>query len=111
MENMAKAFDPNTVSSDLTADIQFHVSGEEPGNYFFHIENGKCTFHEGVAETPKITIKTPSEVWTAVLEGKMSPQHAFFWRKFTVEGDLMLMLSLASMFKPRIEKETNSTAP
>jgi putative sterol carrier protein len=99
MEDIAKAFDPNLVSNDFVADIQFKVSGEEPGNYYFHIEKGKCTLHEGIAESPKATINTPSEVWEAILQGEMNPQLAFFGRKFTVEGDLMLLLQLANLFK------------
>jgi putative sterol carrier protein len=99
MEGIAAAFDPNSVSNDFLADIQFKVSGEEPGNYYFHIENGKCTFHEGIAKSPKATINTPSEVWEAILRGEMNAQLAFFGRKFTVEGDLMLLIKLASLFK------------
>jgi putative sterol carrier protein len=99
MEDIAKAFDPNSVSKDFAAEVQFSVSGEEPGNYYFHIEKGKCSFHEGVAESPKITIKTPSEVWQAVLQGELNAQQAFFEQKFTVEGNLMLLLQLANLFK------------
>lgn len=99
MEDIAEAFDPNSVSKDFAAEIQFNVSGEEPGNYYFHIEEGKCTFHEGVVESPKITINTPSDVWEAILRGEMNAQLAFFGRKFTVEGDLMLLLQLRNMFK------------
>ena len=99
MEDIAQAFDPSSVSNDFVADIQFNVNGEEPGNYYFHIEKGKCTLHEGIAESPKATINTPSEVWEAILRGEMNAQLAFFGRKFTVEGDLMLLLQLANLFK------------
>ena len=99
MEDIAHAFDPNSVSNDFSADIQFKLSGKEPGNYFFHIENGKCTFHEGIAESPNATINAPSEVWEAILRGEMNAQLAFFGRKFTLEGDLMLLLKLRNMFK------------
>jgi putative sterol carrier protein len=96
---MVKAFDPSVVPSDLVADIQFHVSGKEPGDYYLHVEDGKCTFHEGVSKSPKITINTPSEVWVAIAKGELDVQQAFFDQKFTVEGDLMLMLQLRSIFK------------
>jgi putative sterol carrier protein len=99
MEDIANTFDSSSVSNDFVADIQFHVSGEEPGDYYFHVENKKCTFYEGIAESPKATIKAPSEVWEAILQGEMNPQLAFFRRKFTVEGDIMLLLTLASLFK------------
>ena len=99
MEDIAEGFDPNSVPNDFLADIQFKVSGEEPGNYYFHIENHKCTLHEGIAQSPKATINAPSEVWKAILQGEMKPQQAFFEQKFTVEGDLMQLLQLASLFK------------
>ena len=97
--DMMKAFDPNVVPSDLIADIQFHVIGKEPGDYFLHIENGKCTLQEGVSKSPKATIKTPSEVWIAIIKGEIDGQKAFFEQKFTLEGDLMLLLQLRNMFK------------
>jgi putative sterol carrier protein len=38
-------------------------------------------------------------VWEKILTGEMNAQLAFFGRKFTVEGDLMLLIKLASLFK------------
>ena len=96
---MSKAFNANDVSSDFVADIQFHVSGEEPGDYYVHIEDGRCAFHEGVSKSPKATINTPSEVWIAIARGELDGRKAFFERKFTLEGDLMLLLQLRNMFK------------
>ncbi len=101
LENMASTFDLSKVSKDFRADIQFLVSGDEPGNYFFHVEDGKCILHDGIAESPKITIKTPSEVWRAISTGELNVQKAFFGKKFTVEGNLMLMLSLANLFRSK----------
>ena len=66
MTVMIKNFNPSAVSCDLVADIQFHATGKEPGDYYLHIEDGKCVLHEGVSKSPKITINTPSEVWVAM---------------------------------------------
>jgi putative sterol carrier protein len=99
MISTAKTFDPTTVTCDFTADIQFHVTGKEPGDYYLHIEDGKCIFHEGVSKSPKATINTPSEVWIAIARGELDGRKAFFERKFTLEGDLMLLLQLRNMFK------------
>jgi len=98
MISMAKAFNANEVSSDFVADIQFHVTGKEPGDYYLHIEDGKCIFHEGVSKSPKATINTPSEVWIAIAQGELDGQKAFFEQKFTVEGDLMLLMQLRNIF-------------
>jgi putative sterol carrier protein len=99
MLDMTKTFDSKAVSSDFVADIQFHITGNELEDCYFHIENGKCTFHKGIAKLPKATINTPSEVWQKILTGEMNVQLAFFGREFTVEGDLMLLIKLASLFK------------
>ena len=86
-------------AGDLTAEIQFVVSGEEPGTYHLHISTGACSFHEGEATSPSLTIKTPSEVWLAISRGEMDGQSAFMTQKYTVEGDFTLLMKLDSLFK------------
>ena len=87
------------VAGDLTADIQFDVSGEEPGSYYLHIVGRACTFNEGESPAPTLTIKTPSEIWLAVSRGEMDGQMAFMQQKYTVEGDFSLLMKLNQMFK------------
>jgi len=96
--NMTTAFDLKA-ADNLVATIQFRVTGQEPGNYYLHIENGKCTFHEGVANSPTATIHTPSEVWIAVSTGEMDGARAFMQGKFRVEGDLGLLMKMRELFK------------
>jgi len=96
--HMTTAFDPN-VAGNLVAIIQFHATGKEPGNYYLHIENGKCIFNEDVAESPTVTIHTPSEVWIAINTGEMDGAQAFMQGKFRVEGDLGLLMKMRDLFK------------
>ena len=96
--NMTTAFDLKA-ADNLVATIQFRVTGQAPGNYYLHIENGKCTFHEGVANSPTATIHTPSEVWIAVSTGEMDGARAFMQGKFRVEGDLGLLMKMRELFK------------
>jgi putative sterol carrier protein len=86
-------------ASDLSAHIQFNVSGEEPGIYYLHIETGACTFHEGESSSPALTIQTPSEVWLAISRGEMDGQMAFMQQKYTVEGDFSLLMKMNELFK------------
>ncbi len=95
---MTSAFD-FSVAGNLVATIQFHATGEEPGNYYLHIENGKCTFNEGVAKSPTVTIHTPSEVWIAINKGEMDGAQAFMQGKFRVEGDFGLLMKMRELFK------------
>jgi len=87
------------VAGDLSADIQFNVSGDEPGTYYLHIEGGTCTFHKGESPAPALIIKPPSEVWLAVSRGEMDGQMAFMQQKYIVEGDFSLLIKLTDLFK------------
>lgn len=98
IERMAATFDPQA-AGNLVATIQLQATGKEPGNYFLRIENGKCTFHEGVADSPTATIHTPSEVWIAIISGEMNAALAYLGGKFRVEGDKGLLLKMQDLFK------------
>ena len=86
-------------AGDLSAEIQFIVSGEEPGTYYLNIKSGTCTFFEGETSSPTMTIKTPSEVWLAISRDEMDGQAAFMQQKYTVEGDFSLLMKLNDLFK------------
>ena len=86
-------------AGDMMADIQFCVSGKEPGNYYLHIQGAACTFYEGTSKTPKLTIHTPSEVWVAVSNGELDGQQAFMQGKYRAEGDFSLLMKLNDLFR------------
>jgi len=94
---MPEVFDAEA-AGELTADIQFDIRGKEPGSYNLHIEKGTCSFLEGKAESPSLTIHTPSEVWLAVSRGELDGQAALMQGKYTVDGDFNLLLKLNEMF-------------
>jgi len=52
---MPYVFNPSA-AGDLCVDIQFKVSGSEPGEYVLRIREGKCTAHEGSVPSPALTI-------------------------------------------------------
>lgn len=95
---MAATLDPQA-AGNLEATIQLHATGKEPGNYYLHIENGKCTLHEGVGDSPTAMIHTPSEVWVAIISGEMNAALAYLQGKFKVEGDKSLLLKMQELFK------------
>jgi len=97
LRGMAATFNAQ-VAGDLKATIQFEVTGKQPGNWFLFIENGRCFFHEGKADSPALTIKTPSEVWLAIGNREMDGQQAFMEGKFMADGDMGLLMRLDSLF-------------
>jgi len=85
-------------AGDLKATIQFEVVGKQIGDWFLSIDSGKCTYHEGKADSPNLTIKTSSEVWLAIANREMDGQQAFMEAKYTATGDMSLLMRMKTLF-------------
>jgi len=97
LKGMAVSFNPQA-AGDLKATIQFEVTGKQAGDWFLSVENGKCTYHEGKANSPNLTIKTPSEVWLAIANKEMDGQQAFMEGKYSATGDMSLLIRMKTLF-------------
>ncbi len=97
LRGMAASFNPQA-AGDLKATIQFEVTGRQTGDWFLSIESGKCTYHEGKANSPSLTIETPSEVWLAIANKEMDGQQAFMEGKYTVTGNMSLLMRMKTLF-------------
>jgi len=99
-------------AGDLRADIQFHVTGQEPGDYVLRIADGRCTAHEGTVDHPTLTIHTPSEVWLQIARGELSGQTAYLKGLYHIEGDLGLLLRMNELFATADKgKQTRPSPP
>ena len=97
LRGMAATFNPEA-AGDLEAVIQFRVTGTQPGNWFLSLKKGACAMAEGVGDAPILTITTPSDVWLAVANKEMDGQRAFMEGKYTVQGDIALLMRMNSLF-------------
>jgi putative sterol carrier protein len=61
---------------------------------YFVIEQGNIDAKKGVKENPDITIETTFELWMDIITGKADGQQMFMEQKYTVNGDLPLMMQL-----------------
>ena len=86
------------VAGDLKATIQFEVTGKQPGNWFLSIEDGRCSYHEGNADSPTLTINAPSEVWLAIANGELDGKQAFMDGKYAAQGDMGLLMRMNDLF-------------
>jgi putative sterol carrier protein len=85
-------------AGDLQAVVQFDVNGKEPGQYYLYIAEGTCTAFEGVHPEPTLTIRTPSEVWLAISRGEMNGATALMTGKYSVKGNLGLLMRFDQLF-------------
>lgn len=97
LKGMAATFNKEA-AGDLRAIIQFDVTGAQPGHWFLSISEGNCTLEAGQADSPTVTIKTPSEVWLAIANKELDGQQAFMEGKYAIQGDINLMMRLKSLF-------------
>jgi hypothetical protein len=74
--------------------LQFDFSGEVEGACHFTLAAGQIEAHEGAAGMADLTIEAPFEVWMDIMTRKADGQQAFLDQKYTVHGDLALMLAL-----------------
>jgi multimeric flavodoxin WrbA/putative sterol carrier protein len=94
---MPKALNP-AAAAGLTAIYQFEMSGSEEFTAHLAIADGKASFHEGPADQPNLTIKTPAEVWLAISRGELDGTQAYLSGQFRIKGDLMLLVKLKTLF-------------
>jgi putative sterol carrier protein len=98
MNRMPRAFMPEK-AGDLDAVIQYHLTGEEAGDWIITIQDGQCTVAEGIAENPNMTLTADSQDYKDVIVGKVNGMTAFMTGKLKLAGDLNLAMKLPDYFK------------
>jgi putative sterol carrier protein len=78
--------------------MQFDFTGEVAGSCHLKFADGKIETGPGAAEKPDIVIHAPFEVWMDILTGKADGQALFIEQKYTVAGDLSLLLRMKELF-------------
>ena len=98
LENMPAAFRPDKAGS-LNATFQFEMG--EPENFTGHIAvaDGAATYNEGPADSPDVTIQSPSDVWLKISKGELNGPMAFMSGKFKAKGDISLLMRLNDLFQ------------
>ena len=100
IELMKLGFNPGPAGG-LKTTIQFNFSGENQGSCFLSIADGSINGQQGSFNQPDLTVNTPFEVWMDILTGKADGQQMFLDQKYTVEGDLSLLMQMEQVvWKP-----------
>jgi multimeric flavodoxin WrbA/putative sterol carrier protein len=94
---MELGFNPEAANGH-TATIQFNFSGENPGSCFLSIKDGSIQGQQGNSNDPDLTVNTPFEVWMDILTKKADGQQMLMEQKYTMEGDLGLLLQMDQFF-------------
>ena len=98
IQNHEKAFKPEAAEG-VEAVIQYHLTGEQGGDWIITIKDGKCSVASGNAENPKMTLTADAFDLRDVLLGKANGMQYFMQGKLRLAGDLNLAMKLTSFFK------------
>ena len=86
-------------SPEVEADIQFDISGEGGGKMVLSMAGGRCTFREGEAASPRLTIRSPGDIWLKAARGEINRAKALMDGLYRVEGDMALLLKMGELFQ------------
>ena len=85
-------------TNGLNAKIQFNFTGDIQGYCFLEISEGTLKAQQGTANQPSLTVNSPFDMWMDILTGKADGQQMFLDQKYTVEGDLSLLMQMDQLF-------------
>jgi multimeric flavodoxin WrbA/putative sterol carrier protein len=94
---MRFGFQPKGAGS-MKAVMQFDFTGACEGSCFFTIQDGKIGASEGKTESPDMTVASDFGLWTDIMGRKVDGQQAFLEGRYTVQGDLNLLLKMNELF-------------
>lgn len=95
---MPEKFDP-AAAQGFDMVFQFHITGEQAGDWNVTIQDGTCTVAEGVHDSPGCTMTMADQDWLAMVSGQLNGAAAFMSGKLKIEGDIMAAQRLGSLFK------------
>jgi len=98
MDLMPKAFLPEKAAG-VEAVIQYHLLGEQGGDWVIKIGNGGCTVEPGTTDKPSLTLTADAADYLQITSGRMNAMSAFAEGRIKLKGDLALAMKLMNFFK------------
>lgn len=97
----------NEMPKNLNADaakgmnsvIQFNLSGDNGGQWYTTIKDGKAEVAQGTAPAPNMTLSMSAADYVDMIMGKLNGQMAFMSGKLKISGDMGLAMKMQNLFK------------
>ncbi len=98
MQQAIDAFQPEKAAG-INAQVQFHITGNQGGDWVASIQNQKLSVEPGTTPNPNLTLGADTADIFNVVSGKLNPMTAFMQGKVQVKGDMGLAMKLVDLFK------------
>ncbi len=95
---MAQAFDPDAAKG-VDVIFQYHISGDDSGDWYCVIKDQQCTIESRVHEKPTCTLKMKDSDFLDMINGTLPAMQAYTSGKLKIEGDIMKSQLIEKLFK------------
>ena len=93
---------PGSLNADaakgMNSTIQFNLSGDNGGQWYVVIKDGKAEVTKGTAPSPNMTLSMSSSDYVDMILGKLNGQMAFMSGKLKIAGDMGLAMKMQQLF-------------
>lgn len=94
---------PKNLNADaakgMNSVIQFNLSGDNGGQWYATIKDGKAEVTKGTAPAPNMTLSMSAQDYVDMIMGKLNGQMAFMSGKLKISGDMGLAMKMQNLFK------------
>ena len=73
--------------------------GPDTMEHVVKVADGKCDVSEGTADSPTVTINSPSDVWLKITRRELDGATAFMSGQFTFTGDMGVLVNGSEEYK------------
>ena len=96
-EKMPQVFNP-AAAAGLNVIYQFHITGDQAGDWNVIIKDSTCQVNEGVHESPSVSLTMADADWLAMCNGTLNGMTAFMTGKLKASGDIMAAQRIPTLF-------------
>ncbi len=96
-EKMPQVFNP-AAAAGLDLVFQFHITGDQGGDWNVVIKDSTCQVNTGVHASPTVTLTMDGIDWLAMCNGTLNGMTAFMTGKLKASGDIMAAQRIQSLF-------------
>ena len=79
--------------------IQFNLSGDNGGQWYVTVKDGKAEVTKGTAPSANMTMSMAAQDYVDMITGKLNGQMAFMSGKLKISGDMGLAMKMQTLFK------------
>ena len=97
-DQMAANLNPDAAKG-MNATIQFNLSGDDGGEWYCTIKDGKAEVGKGKAPSANMTLSMAASDYIDMIMGKLNGQMAFMSGKLKISGDMGLAMKMQSLFR------------